>query len=78
MKNTRSVLAWQALFYLTDNQSRSRIKIMNEKEILRAHFSKLGKKGGKKGGKARMAEMTAEQRSALAKKAAAARWKKPK
>ena len=49
---------------------------MNEAEALRRHLSKLGKKGGPKGGKARMAALTAKQRTALAKKAAAARWKK--
>ncbi len=36
----------------------------------------LGRKGGLKGGKARAAGMTAKQRSAAAKKAAAARWGK--
>lgn len=34
----------------------------------------LGSKGGKIGGKARAASLTAEQRSEIAKKAAAARW----
>ena len=34
-----------------------------------------GQKGGKKGGKARAAKLTAKKRSAIAKKAAAARWK---
>ncbi len=34
----------------------------------------LGKLGGKKGGPARMAKLTPEERSALAKKAAAKRW----
>lgn len=34
----------------------------------------LGRKGGLKGGKARAASMTAEERSAAARKAAAARW----
>ena len=38
----------------------------------------LGRKGGLKGGKARAASMTPKQRTAAAKKAAAARWgKKP-
>ena len=49
---------------------------MNEKNILREHLSKLGKKGGKKGGANRMASMTPKQRTALAKKAATARWGK--
>jgi hypothetical protein len=34
----------------------------------------LGRKGGLKGGKARAAKMTPEERSAAARKAAAARW----
>lgn len=37
----------------------------------------LGRRGGLKGGKARAAKLTPEQRSAAAKKAAAARWGKP-
>jgi hypothetical protein len=37
----------------------------------------LGRKGGLKGGKARAAKMTAEERSASARKAAVARWSKP-
>jgi len=36
----------------------------------------LGSKGGKKGGKARAAKLTANQRSEIAKTAAAARWAK--
>jgi len=34
----------------------------------------LGRLGGKKGGKARVAKLTAEQRSAIARKAAKKRW----
>jgi hypothetical protein len=47
---------------------------VNEKEVLRRHLSKLGKKGGPIGGKARMALLTPKQRRELAKKAALARW----
>ncbi len=36
----------------------------------------LGKLGGAKGGKARAAKLSAKKRSEIAKKAAAARWKK--
>ena len=36
----------------------------------------LGRLGGLKGGKARAEKLTKEQRSAIAKKAAAARWAK--
>ena len=35
----------------------------------------LGRRGGLKGGKARAAALTAKERSDIAKKAAAARWK---
>jgi hypothetical protein len=38
----------------------------------------LGRRGGLKGGKARAASMTAEQRSEAARKAAQARWSRPK
>ena len=46
---------------------------MNKKQIIREHYSALGKKGGPKGGRARMASLTAKQRKELATKAAA-RW----
>jgi hypothetical protein len=36
----------------------------------------LGRLGGKKGGKARMAQLTAEQKSKLGREAARARWGK--
>jgi hypothetical protein len=39
---------------------------------------KGGKKGGKKGGANRMASLTPEERTELAKKAAKARWGKAK
>ncbi len=35
----------------------------------------LGRRGGLKGGKARAAKLSPEERSAIAKKAAAARWR---
>ena len=38
----------------------------------------LGRLGGAKGGKARAANLTPEQRSKIAQKAAQARWNKPK
>ena len=37
---------------------------------------KTGRKGGKKGGKARAESLSEEERSAIAKKAAKARWNK--
>ena len=37
----------------------------------------LGRRGGRVGGKARAAALSPEQRAEIAKKAAAARWKKP-
>ena len=36
----------------------------------------LGRRGGLKGGKARAAKLTAEERSAIAKRAASERWRK--
>ena len=38
----------------------------------------LGQRGGKRGGPARASSLTAEQRSEIAKKAAQARWAKPR
>jgi len=37
---------------------------------------KLGRRGGLKGGRARADKLTAEQRSEIARKASAARWKR--
>jgi hypothetical protein len=42
---------------------------------IKEYFRKQGAKGGKLSGAARMEKLTPEQRSAIAKKAAAARWK---
>ena len=39
--------------------------------------AKSGRKGGLKGGQSRAATLTPKRRSAIAKKAAAARWRKP-
>jgi hypothetical protein len=46
---------------------------MKEKNI---HAVALGKMGGSKGGKTRATRLTAEERSASARKAALARWAK--
>jgi hypothetical protein len=40
------------------------------------HAVALGRKGGKRGGKARWEGVTAEERQVLARKAAAARWRR--
>jgi hypothetical protein len=45
-----------------------------KKSVLSRHLSKLGKKGGK----ARLQTMTEDERSAVARKAAQARWAKKK
>ena len=42
------------------------------------YFRRQGKRGGKLSGAARMEKLTPEQRTAVAKKAAAARWAKQK
>jgi hypothetical protein len=41
-----------------------------------AYFREMGRNGGKKGGRARAESLTAEQRQAIAKAAAKARWGK--
>ena len=44
----------------------------------REFFRKYGAKGGKKSGPARMRKLSPEQRSEIARRAAAARWGKDK
>jgi hypothetical protein len=54
-----------------------RLLIIVKKELpedVKEFFRREGSKGGKKGGKSRMEQLTPEQRTALAKKAATARW----
>ena len=41
---------------------------------IKKYLAEIGRRGGLKGGKARMDSMTPKQRTALAKKAAEARW----
>ena len=45
---------------------------------LREYMRELGAKGGKLGGRARARRLTADQRRASARKAAQARWAKPR
>jgi hypothetical protein len=45
-----------------------------KKSAVSQYLSAIGKRGGKASGKARLEKLTPEQRSAIAKKAAAARW----
>ena len=49
---------------------------LKEKDLIKLAASAMGRKGGLKGGKARAKVLTKEQRSEIAKKAAAARWRK--
>jgi hypothetical protein len=49
---------------------------MAKKSSVAQYLAKIGKKGGKASGKARMKNLTPEQRSEVARTAAAARWKK--
>lgn len=49
---------------------------MKLSKAARRFFEQMGRKGGKKGGKARAERLTAEQRQAIAKAAAKARWAK--
>ena len=50
---------------------------MARKTAVSKYLAEIGRKGGKASGKARMEKLTPEQRVAVAKKAAAARWAKP-
>ena len=47
-----------------------------DKETVSRVMSEMGRKGGRKGGKARMASLSDEEKTALALKAAKARWGK--
>ena len=49
-----------------------------KKKVKNPHAVALGRLGGLKGGKARIAQLTAEERRDLARKAAKARWEKEK
>jgi hypothetical protein len=49
---------------------------LGPQDKLKAAMQVLGRNGGLKGGKARAKSLTSKQRSEIAKKAAAARWKK--
>jgi hypothetical protein len=50
----------------------------DQKDEIKLAAAALGRKGGLKGGKARAKKLSPERRSEIAKKAAAARWKKAK
>jgi hypothetical protein len=47
------------------------------KTVVSKYLAGIGRKGGKASGKARMEKLSPQQRVAIAKKAAAARWAKP-
>jgi hypothetical protein len=50
---------------------------MLQKTAVSEYLAGIGRKGGKARGKARMEKLTPEQRAAVARTAAAARWAKP-
>jgi hypothetical protein len=50
---------------------------MARKTAVSKYLAEIGRNGGKASGKARMEKLTPEQRVAVAKTAAAARWAKP-
>ena len=50
---------------------------MARKTTVSKYLAGIGRKGGRASGKARMEKLSPEQRVAVAKKAAAARWAKP-
>ena len=49
-----------------------------DRKTLSRVMAEMGRKGGKIGGKRRLETLTPSERSRIAKKAAMARWKKPK
>jgi hypothetical protein len=49
---------------------------MAKKTAISKYLAEIGAKGGKKSGPARMEKLTPAKRTEIAKKAAAARWKK--
>lgn len=49
-----------------------------EREAKNAEAVERGRKGGEKGGKARAAALSPQKRAKIAKRAAKARWKRPK
>jgi hypothetical protein len=53
------------------------IDIVARKTAISKYLAEIGRKGGKASGKARMEKLTPEQRAAVARTAAAARWAKP-
>jgi hypothetical protein len=52
--------------------------VAKKKKAKNPHAVALGRLGGLKGGKARIAQLTAEERRELARKAVMARWEKKK
>jgi len=50
----------------------------SERSPVQKYLAEIGRKGGLKGGKARAAGLSPRKRSAIAKRAAEARWKKKK
>jgi len=66
------------MFWYSAARLRTILKMARITKEMRAYFAELGRKGGKKGGLARARALTAEQRSASARKAVTARWTKRK
>ena len=73
---TRPIVGLQLFEGWRENGPRKwRGSIYDPDEGKNPHAVALGRAGGMKGGKARAAKLTAEQRSAIARMAAAARWR---
>jgi hypothetical protein len=75
--NDPKVLAFDMVRRSLEAQETPTPAVPDFKEQLSAYMSKLGKKGGKASGAKRM-EMPADERRAIASKAARARWRKRK
>jgi hypothetical protein len=61
---------------VTDDGSLPKAPPEPSKETISAVMAALGRKGGPKGGAARAAKLSPRKRRAIARKAAAARWRK--
>ena len=66
----------QRAFLITQIATGEVEETKEEKDLIKAAASAMGRKGGLKGGKARAKALSSKRRSEIAKKAAKARWDK--
>jgi hypothetical protein len=75
-----NVTAFQTLQAVTGAQTAPVVNpnvqaALSSEELRRQVMQEMGRRGGKKGGKARAESLSKKERSEIAKKAAATRWK---